>query len=145
MSLGKPRPIKTLRLSNEEVQKVLDKLDGAKGCRQLDQRDTTRYGYRAETIIVKVKHPKSSDMIEYIVPTRNLSKGGISILHCSYLHIGTECIPRIIDQNGNWKDVPGKVVRCRYVEGNIHEIAIQFDSFLKLQDFRELLDAPLPE
>jgi CheY-like chemotaxis protein len=34
---------------------------------------------------------------------------------------------QLITSYGTWNDVAGTVVRCRYLDGNVHEVVVQFD------------------
>lgn len=67
---------------------------------------------------------------------RNLSAGGIGILHSSYVHAGTPCtvhIPLPTGTNSDSLPVRGKVVRCRHVRGTVHEVGIRFDEHIDLR------------
>lgn len=60
------------------------------------------------------------------VPTRDLSRQGISFLHTGYVHVGTKCRFQLVTILNNWQTVEGSVVRCQYVEGRVHEIGARF-------------------
>jgi len=65
--------------------------------------------------------------VAFIVPTRNVSSGGIAFLHSQMMHVGQPCVVQLATKDGSFIMVPGKVLRCNYVKQMMHEVAIQFD------------------
>lgn len=123
------RSVRTIHLSEERIAELLKRLDEESGDVAADRRKP-RYRYRMKGLLVHMQQPGSSLSIPYLVPTRNISAEGLSFLHGGFVHVGTRCVAQLITSYGTWDNVPATVVRCRYVEGNIHEVAIRFDRLI---------------
>lgn len=74
-----------------------------------------------------MQQPGSSGPVVFLVPTRDISATGLSFLHGGFVHVGTRCTVQLITMHGTWNEVPAVVVRCQYVEGGVHEVAVRFD------------------
>lgn len=118
--------VKTVRVDVERIEALLDRLEAANQSPSTERRKQERYDYRTQTI-VHIQQPGDSHFRSYVVPTRNLSEGGMSFLFGGFVHIGASCIIQLTTPNRIWREIPGKVVSCRYVEGNIHEVMACFD------------------
>lgn len=100
-----------------------------------ERRRAPRYLYHRGLVVVHLRQPGSTASEPYLVPTRNLSKTGVAFLHGGFIHSGTECVMHLITRDGAWQSVPGQVVRCRFVESNIHEVGVQFTDPIELSKF----------
>jgi len=69
------------------------------------------------------------------VATRNISRGGMSVLHASFIYPETRINARLHRGDGSSHRVSGKVIRCEHRGGVVHEIGIQFDSEIIVQEF----------
>lgn len=123
---SKDRLVRTLRLDDERIAAILEKLDtgpehGDAGRRAL------RYRYRVKGLVIHMQQPGFSTPVPFLVPTRNISASGLSFLHGGFVHKGTRCLVQLITTYGTWANVTASVVRCRFLEGNVHEVAIKFD------------------
>jgi DNA-binding NarL/FixJ family response regulator len=126
---------KRTNMTEVERTRLLDKLDMADQQRgKSPRRATARLEYRVRDIPLSVNHP-GGGMGRYIVLGRNLSSGGISLLHSGYLHNGTECRMALTLPRGGAKTLIGKVVFCRLAAGTIHEIGVQFSEKIDLNEF----------
>lgn len=110
----------------------LDSRDRAGGANP--RRASARMEYRVRDIPISVNHP-GGGIGRYIVLGRNLSAGGISLLHAGYMHTGTDCRMVLTMAKGGAKTLIGKVVFCRLVAGHIHEIGVQFSQKIDMTDF----------
>lgn len=115
-----------VRLSPNQRGMILRKLDEAAapggGGRK---RTSPRLTYEVHDIGIVVEHPGGGEG-RFLVSTRNLSSGGISFLHGSFLHTGAEVrisLPRL---DGQKIMVLGKIATCRLVGGHVHEIGVAF-------------------
>ncbi len=124
---GQSRTIRTVRLSDEELTKLLDSLDEATTPTHLNQL-AQRYRYRTKGLIVKMQQPGFSSPVAYQAQGHDVSASGVSFLHGGYVHVGTPCIIQLITTYGTWNDVKGVVVRCQYVTGNIHDVGVKFET-----------------
>lgn len=120
------RTVRTIRLDDEKLKKILDVLD-ASDTDAVAKRKSTRYAYRMKAVLVHMQQPGSTITVPYLVPTRNLSEGGLSFLHGGFVHPGTRCMVQLITTYGTWDDLMGAVVSCRYAEGSIHDVSVRFD------------------
>lgn len=121
------RTLRTIRLDDEEISKLLGELD------ELDEdglsagRKCDRYRYRMKALVVHMQQPGSTTTMPYLVPTRNISETGLAFVHGGFVHDGTRCVAQLITTYGTWDNIPATVARCRYIKANIHEVAICFD------------------
>lgn len=69
------------------------------------------------------------------VACRNVSCGGMSVLHDSYIHTGSRCVATLSHPRYGPTGVHGTVARCLHLRGTIHEVGIAFDAPLAARDF----------
>lgn len=124
-SKSEQRAIRTIRLNDEDIARLLDQLD--EGVAVPKDRRSARYPYRVKALVVHMQQPGSSIVVPYVVASRNISDRGLAFLHGGFVHLGTRCMAQLITTYGTWDDVHGEVVSCRYQQGNIHEVSIKFD------------------
>ncbi len=121
------RVVRTIRLDDEQIAKLLDTMDEPNGTPATERREAQRYRYRVKALLVHMQQPGSSITVPYLVPTRNICESGLSFVHGGFVHDGTRCLAQLITTYGTWDDVWGSVVSCGYVRANIHEVSIRFD------------------
>ena len=119
----------TIRVSDAQVESLLERLDRERPrCPQTSRRAAERYPYRLRACRVKFSQPGSEELVTFVARTRNISAGGISLVHGSFVHIGGECRIQLPTAKGIDAFVTGKVVRCRYLgRGTLHEVSVRFD------------------
>lgn len=122
---GRPN---SLNLGRARLNPLLDRLDfswdgrgGATG-----RRTFVRWPFRRETVELILVHPGGSRS-SIRVACRNLSRGGASVLHSSYVHAGARCLVLLPRPGGSALSVEGRVVRCDHRAGLVHEIGVVFD------------------
>ncbi len=126
---------KRMQITEAERVRLLEKLDVADATKaKCPRRSSARLEYRVRDIPLSVNHP-GGGVGRYIVLGRNLSSGGISLLHPGYLHTGTECRLALALPRGGVKTLIGKVVFCRLAAGTIHEIGVQFSDKIDIEEF----------
>lgn len=118
-------PVRTIRLPPEQIARILDELDVPTTGWHTARRDT-RYKYRIHEVVVLMQQPGFAGPMAFIVPTRNISARGLSFLHGGYVHPGTLCVVQLVTTRGGQQNVVGTVRRCRYVQSNVHEVAVHF-------------------
>lgn len=69
------------------------------------------------------------------VAARNISRGGMSVLHASYIYPGTRINAQLRRADGSVFHAAGNVCRCLHVGGVVHEIGIKFDHEIIVQEF----------
>ena len=96
--------------------------------------------FRRADVAVIVDHP---DRIEsaFIVCSRNISVGGIAVLHGGYVNRGARCRVGLVDRGGVTRWLPATAVNCRHVENTLHEVNIKFDQPITVTDFVTQEDA----
>ncbi len=137
MSNSKSVPMhrNTLSLEGALYQRLLAKLDerGNTGDPNAN-RVFRRLSYAHQKLVIHVESEGHNERT-LIVATRNLSQGGISILHSSFMYTGTGLTVELIDYEGNTTPYHGTVTRCEHRGGRVHEIGIKFDSELVLRKY----------
>ena len=121
----KHRPVRTIRLAADQIARILDEMDVGTTGWHCARRDS-RYRYRVHEVIVLMQQPGFSAPMAFIVPTRNISARGLSFLHGGFVHPGTICVVQLVTTRGGQQNVVGTVRRCRYVQSNVHEVAVHF-------------------
>ncbi len=80
--------INTLRLGQHELHKLLEEFDRGQTGTDHPDREFVRNSFRVGAIELTVVHSSGSE-VTLPVATRNISKGGISLLHSAYIHTGS--------------------------------------------------------
>ncbi len=127
--------IKTIPLADAEVDGILDSLDNQEDNPPPSSRVDKRFPLRLKRCVIHIKQPGDASTSTYLVHTRNISKSGVAFLHGGYLHGGTRITIQLITTRGSWSDVEGEVVRCRFVEGRIHEVGARFERHVHPSDY----------
>jgi chemotaxis family two-component system response regulator PixH len=131
-------PSNTLRLGGSELTKLVGDINGSAAGEQSFKRSHFRWPFQQSAIRMEVRHPSGAQST-LLYACRNISSGGISLLHSAYMHVGTRVIVHVPKPGGNTGLIaaPGQVVRCRHVRGSVHEIGVKFDQPVEI---REVLD-----
>ena len=123
----------TLRLGQRELQKLLEELDREQGANGKPDREFVRWSYQVEAVKLVIEHG-TGNKVTLPVATRNISSGGISVLHSAFVHSNTPVEVILNAPDGNSILVSGKVMRCNHVTGRIHEIGIKFNEQISTKD-----------
>ncbi len=126
----------TLNLSVEQLNQVMDELDEANGGGSV-RRNHSRISFRKPALEVEVYQP-SGGSVSFCVACRNLSRGGMSIVHSSYMHVGTKCRIKMLHKTEGEKWLKGEVVQCRHVSGRVHDVGLRFSQEIDVNDFMKL-------
>lgn len=127
--------LNTVGLSERELSGVLGRLEGgppAKPGRGV-KRVFARWPFPRTSVDVSVIHPGGSKT-ELSMACRNLSRGGIGLLHSAYMYPGSRVTVRLPRLDGREAPVEGVVARCEHRQGIIHEIGVRFDHEVRLRD-----------
>lgn len=101
------------------------------------KRSHVRHAFRAVAVQITLLHPGGSQA-RLNVACRNLSSGGIGVLHSAYVHIGTPCIVELTNSRKAVQTIEGRVVRCTHVQGTVHDVGIRFSHPINTKDFLSL-------
>lgn len=129
---GRPN---TVNLEQRALEELLDELDDRSGASDASKRrHFVRWPFRQTSIRMHVTQAlgMSSDLE---VACRNLSCGGASVLHSSYLHLGSKVRLMLPSPAGVESAIEGTVCRCQHVRGVIHEIGIKFARRIEARDY----------
>lgn len=127
--------LNTLGIRQSELEEISRKLDAStKDAKPDPKREYSRWPFRQTAIGVDMIHPGGSK-VSLTMACRNLSSGGVSLLHSCYVHPGTTCTVRLPRLSGGLKEVPGEVKRCIHRGGKLHEIGVSFEEQIDLREF----------
>jgi CheY-like chemotaxis protein len=129
---GRPN---TLGLHQRELSELLDQFDIPDAPRKGIKRDFVRWPFRRAAVPMRIIHPNGSTAT-LSVACRNISRGGMAILHSAFLHPGTRCTVTLPHPSRGEICIDGWVARCTHRAGMIHEIGI---TFAEPVEVRELL------
>lgn len=93
-----------------------------------------RLRFLRDRVYVKIKQSGGPDLIQKMA-CRNLSSGGMSLLHNAYIHPGSECTVVLEHRTEGPQTVDGRVVRCLHRGGIVHEIGVQFSTPIIVADY----------
>jgi CheY-like chemotaxis protein len=130
----------SVNMGGVDLERLLAELDGPPGSENpaAKNRDFVRWQFRVDGVRLRVEQSggggaSSSAVVR--VACRNLSRGGISILHGAYIHPGSAVTIFLINRNRVPTPIPGSIVRCRHVRGMVHEIGIKFTLPIDTREF----------
>lgn len=115
------------------LQPLLDELEGRRpGATR--GRNHARFPFTHGSVRLTLHQPGgSAPTCE--VGVRNISRAGAGLIHRAYVHPRTRCSLELTALDATTAHVPGLVVRCRHVDGLLHELGVEFESQLPLQRF----------
>lgn len=126
----------TLRLDERTLRALMDKLDAARGASTGRRRRFTRHPYRSARVRLTITHPGGSSS-SLTVCARDISAGGVSLLHSNYMHKGSDVVVTLIAADRAEVAIPGKIVRCEQIVGLIHEVGVAFSQRISVREFVE--------
>lgn len=132
MAASKIDIFKSIRLNQDEIRSLLDRLDAVVPQAGVipDVRTHERYHYRIDHCVIHLQQIGDSVPVSFFCPTRNLSAGGIAILHRCFVHQGSDIRIQLISRDREWWNIDGKVVGCRLVKSPVHEIRVKFNEII---------------
>lgn len=125
--------VDALRLSDEQQAAIIDELEVASHDvpeAKLRKSERHRYVVR-EGILVQLENSAT----QFVVRPRNISAGGLSFLHGSFIYNGTHCRVTLKTVDGEKVLASGIVRRCRCVHGRVHEVGLQFTNPIEVENF----------
>jgi len=145
--------VDVLRLTPKQRDALFERMRNiARADRRFDRvRTSQRQDFAGLRIPLILRAPEG-DIVRFLACSRDISEGGMSLLHGGFVHAGSPCVVRVPTLGGPHRDLPGSIVRCALVEGRIHELGVQFQNPVDTSEFIEprqtisdehLLEAPL--
>jgi hypothetical protein len=124
-------------MEGEFLKEVLDELDRNKGIQHQEKRKYTRTGYRCLQIVLIIK--EAGGEVAFMAASRNVSQGGACLLHRQMLYPAEHCRLAFPLSDNRRLLVRARVVRCRFVQGILHEIGVRFERPIKPEELSEIL------
>jgi hypothetical protein len=128
---------RAVTLDRDRLRRLLDKMDaisaeadGHGPHPRQTHRKHERRPHRVEGAVVTIDQARHKQT--FVVPIRNVSKGGLAFLHRNMLHVGTPCTLQLACGEKDWITIEGEVAQCRHIEGMLHEIGVAFKSEIDL-------------
>lgn len=120
--------VRLIRMGENELQALIERVISEAHESSNAQPSDRAFSYRKDDCVIHLQQPGDSSSKAYLVSTLSLSAQDITMLHGSFVHNGSRCMCQLIGTRGDWAEVYGKIVSCRHVQGNVHEICMHFDS-----------------
>ena len=116
------------------LDKLLDLLDKREGEGGSLKRVFVRWPYRKGTVEIRLIEPMGSTR-SIKMASRNISNGGLSLLHSAFQYPGAPCELELETSGGEKETVRGVLTRCSHLSGVVHEIGIKFDEEIDARRF----------
>lgn len=123
---------------NRQVYKLLlSKLEnlGSQDPDKPIQRIHTRLQYLDPYFELVLDSIDGTSRRKIIVASRNISRGGMSVLHSNFIYPGTIIHANLRRIDGGQTLIHGKICRCTHRGGVVHEIGMIFDQEIVVQEY----------
>lgn len=127
----------TIGLNRDGLNELLDVVDLRSGKSKSVKRVFVRWPFRKESVDITLLQESGGSARTLKMACRNISCGGMSLLHNSYVHAGTKVMVRLGTSTGTFVDSEGVIVRCQHVRGMVHEIGVKFTQPIVVRDIVE--------
>ncbi|MBL4591060.1 MAG: PilZ domain-containing protein [Phycisphaerales bacterium] len=126
----------SLGVHGQVYKRLLEKLNDCrtsgkdKGCGRIH----SRLEYNDPYILMVLE---SEDTIDrpITVAARNISRGGVGLLHSSFVYPNTRVSIHLTSNQQNPRPVRGIVQRCIHRGGVVHEVGVKFDEEINIQQY----------
>lgn len=122
----------TLRLDDLRCRSLIMRLNGNKS--EAERAIRSDY-FERKRIVVEIDRVSSGGSNSYLMKPWDLAAFEIRLLHGTFIHEETKAVVILMALDDERVRAPGKVSRCRHVEGLVHEVVIQFDNPIDLENF----------
>jgi len=127
-------PIDTLRLSAKDLDQIIADLEKHSGGERSNRRSLERWTFSGSKALLMLNTDLCNSR-HFIIAPRNLSAGGVAALHGGYIHVGTKCTVSMKRLDRSAQSMRGRIVRCSHMQGNLHDLGIQFDQHIDPEQF----------
>lgn len=135
--LRNPLRIIPTPMEGDFLKVVLDELDKAKATQVHERRKHQRIAHRSLRVVLITK--ESGGEVGFMVASRNVSQGGACLLHRQMLYPAEKCRVVFPLSGNRHLLVRARVVRCRFIQGILHEIGIRFERPIKREELDDVL------
>ncbi len=122
----------TLRLGELQCRSLIMRLNEDKS--ESERAIRSDY-FERKRIVVELDPVSSPGRISYLMKPWDLAAFEIRLLHGTFIHEETKAVVILMASDDERVRAPGKVSRCRHVEGRVHEVVIQFDDPIDPENF----------
>lgn len=132
----------SLGLGTQAYSQLLGKLEAdadesQKNTSKAPSRHFTRIEYFDPCFELTLDPSKHTQRRKIAVATRNISRGGMSVLHSNFIYPGSQVQSTLNKISGETVKIIGTVCRCDHRGGVVHEIGIKFEHEIVVQEFIE--------
>ncbi len=125
-----------LRLSARQLAEVLEWIQkGVKPSVPQERRKAPRMTWSNVLRLCVLLENEHKGRRTYALAPRNLSRLGTSLLHGKFVYGGTNCVVGLRALDGQIVPARGKVIWCRLITGRVHELGVQFDDPIEVEEF----------
>lgn len=133
--------INSLRLSAGELDTIIAALEREQpGSSPKSKRRARRWSAQAKKIILTTMDAGGSPK-HFSVLARNLSSGGLAVLHGGFIHKGSKCYITLRGIDGKPRTLGATIVRCNHLQKHLHDLGVKFDAPVNPRDFLDFGDA----
>jgi hypothetical protein len=116
----------SLRLSDGERKALMADV-AQKSNAHVAKRADARYALPPEFSVLGEFFLPEGATQRVIVSLRDISRGGLAMLHGNFVHKGTKCMFVVCDKDRKpVATASGEVVRCDHIKGAIHDVGVRF-------------------
>ncbi len=123
-----------LRLGKGELDHLIARLNRASAGAGDAKRRNKRWIMQSQRGLLTVQD-QHGGVIHFAVVLRNMSRTGVALLHGGFMHKGGRCRVAIRRVDGGSNILPATVVRCRHIEGRVHDIGLVLDAEAEPRDY----------
>jgi len=135
--MGGKATISELRLSNAELEALIEELDRADTENNApSKREMRRWSMTGTKAVMTIADSVGAKKHLLIIP-RNISTTGLGCINGMFIHLGTNCVVSLRDRHGKTRSLVGTVARCKHIKGSIHEVGVRFRDPINPEEFRE--------
>lgn len=128
----------TVNLKQDALAEVLDQIERGGSKSPNAEREFVRWGFRREAVEATIYQPGGGNPVTLKLACRNLSCGGISLLHNAYVHLNTRIVITLTHPDKPSVTVEGAVKRCTHLKGLVHELGVKFSQPIQAREFVQL-------
>ena len=131
-----PHSRNSLGVQGQVYQRLLDKLNDHRASEDdtHPERIHSRREYMDPYILMVIENDDTMDR-PMTLAARNISRGGIGLLHSNFIYPKTRVSVHLTVNGENPIPVRGVIQRCEHRGGVVHEIGVKFDREINIQQY----------
>ncbi len=137
-----PLPSRVAHHAEQASADLAHALASEEASQHANKRSSARLGLPAGYTIIGVFSNPGGQSPPIVLSVRDISNGGMGIMHANFVHVGSGCSFALVGPNRKLiLRINGEVVRCTHYRGNVHDIGIKFTEPVKLELYIPALQA----